>query len=83
MDNEKALKVLEFLDSMGYLKGKDKEWFEKLINEPDTYKLWIDYGELQVSYAWDTEDFEYGFRIDTRDLGRAILDYAGIKYENV
>ena len=81
MENERALKALEYLDGIGYLKGEDKVWFEKYLNEPDTWKLWIDGSEIQISYAWDEEDVEYCFNVDTEDIGVAVLRYLGFRCE--
>lgn len=83
MENERALKALEYLDSIGYLKGEDKAWFEKYLSQPEKWKLWIDYSEIQISYAWDTEDFEYAFNVELKDIGLAVLNYLGLRYELV
>lgn len=83
MENEKVLKALEYLNSTGYLKGEDKAWFEKCASQPDTWKIWVDHDEIQVSYAWDEEDFEYGFNVGLIDIGLAVLSYLGVRYEVV
>lgn len=81
MENEKALKALEHMNKLGYLKGDDKRWFEKLINEPNEWKLWVDGADMQISHSWDTEDFEYGFNVGLNDIGLAVLNYVGIRYD--
>lgn len=80
MDNEKAIKVLKFLDDLGYLNDNDRKWFEKLINEPEVYKLWTDGEVMEISYAWN-ESTKYTFDAELNNLGFTVLDYAGIKYD--
>lgn len=80
MDKEKALKALVFLDSQNCLKGKDKVWFERLI-EDETLTLYIDITELHIASMYNDEDFEYSFDMTVTDIFEAILKSIGIGWE--
>lgn len=80
MDQEKALKALAFLDSRNCLKGQDKLWFERLI-EDETLTLYIDSIDLCIAHLGNDEDFEYAFTVTITDIFEAILDSIGIGWE--
>lgn len=80
MDREKALKVLAFLDSKNCLKGDDKIWFEKLI-EDENLILYIDITDLCIAQIENDEDFVYQFNLTITDIFTSVLDSIGIGWE--
>lgn len=80
MDNERVLKAIEFLNSKECLKGDDKVWFHRLIQD-ETLTLYLESGDLHVASIYDDNDFEYTFNVTVNDIFETILRELGVKWE--
>lgn len=75
--------LIAMLQDAKLLNNEDVTYLNKSVAEKD-YILWHDWGELNASYIWDTDDYDYGFSGDfSRNLTREVFRFMGYKVTEV